>query len=423
MSRRYLPLGVDTVEDIEGYQPGAYHPVHLGDTFDGKYKILHKLGSGGFSTTWLARDIVGKRYYAVKIVKAGETAASTEMRTLSKLAAIQSDDCGKHHIRNLAAHFTLQGPNGLHNCLVTEVAGPSLNRLYNVIGHGYAQGSRRLRADIARTATRQLVQAVHFLHSQRICHGDLTLSNVLLKLKPVDDWTEDEVLGRLGTPSTQDLVAAPGTDPGDSAPGYVVEPASMPDAKYFTHDVLLVDFGEAFPADSPPKPEDIGIPVKYRAPETFFESKVSPASEAWSLACVLYEIRAGDPLFTSIMGGRDEIIMQMMQMKGKLPGPWWSSWEGRSRWFDDNGKSHREGSEDISTAPEYPLEGMIAEIGGEDEEEAFFGSEVSKLEPKDTKVPQDEAESMRDFLEAALKWAPEERLTVAQMLCHPWITG
>ena len=171
MSRRYLPLGVDTVEDVEGYQPGGYHPVHLGDTFDGKYKILHKLGSGGFSTTWLARDIVGKRYYAVKIVKAGETAASTEMRTLSKLAAIQSDDCGKHHIRNLAAHFTLQGPNGLHNCLVTEVAGPSLNRLYNVIGHGYAQGSRRLRADIARTATRQLVQAVHFLHSQRICHG------------------------------------------------------------------------------------------------------------------------------------------------------------------------------------------------------------------------------------------------------------
>ncbi|KAK0352859.1 hypothetical protein LTR02_012771 [Friedmanniomyces endolithicus] len=423
MSRRYLPLAVDTVEDIEGYKPGGYHPVHLGDTFDGRYKILHKLGSGGFSTTWLARDTVGKRYYALKIVKAAETAASTELRTLEKLAAIQSDDCGRHHIRNLAAYFTFQGPNGLHNCLVTEVAGPSLNRLYNVIGHGYAQGSRRLRADIARTATRQLVQAVHFLHSQRICHGDLTLSNVLLKLKSIDDWTEDEVLERLGTPSTQDLVAAPGTHPGDSAPRYVVEPASMPDAKYFTHDVLLVDFGEAFPVDSPPRPEDIGIPVKYRAPETFFESKVSPASEAWSLACVLYEIRAGDPLFTSIMGGRDEIIMQMVQMKGKLLGPWWSSWDGRSMFVDDDDEPLKERTNVAPRAQEYPLEGMIAEIGGEDEEEAFFGSEVSILEPKDTKVPPDEADSMRDFLEGALRWAPEERLSVAQMLRHPWIAG
>ncbi len=36
----------------------CYHPVHLGDFFkDGRYKILHKLGFGSFSTVWLARDI------------------------------------------------------------------------------------------------------------------------------------------------------------------------------------------------------------------------------------------------------------------------------------------------------------------------------------------------------------------------------
>ena len=44
-------------EKIAKYQPGGYHPVCLGDTFkDGRYKIHHKLGWGGFSTVWLARD-------------------------------------------------------------------------------------------------------------------------------------------------------------------------------------------------------------------------------------------------------------------------------------------------------------------------------------------------------------------------------
>ena len=46
-----------TEETILGYQRGGYHPVALGDTLkDGRYKICHKLGHGGYSTVWVARD-------------------------------------------------------------------------------------------------------------------------------------------------------------------------------------------------------------------------------------------------------------------------------------------------------------------------------------------------------------------------------
>jgi hypothetical protein len=42
---------------LSSYRPGGYHPVCLGDTSkDGRYKIHHKLGWGGFSTVWLAND-------------------------------------------------------------------------------------------------------------------------------------------------------------------------------------------------------------------------------------------------------------------------------------------------------------------------------------------------------------------------------
>jgi serine/threonine-protein kinase SRPK3 len=56
----------DNVEDMRFYRPGGYHPVHLGDTFSTcpspnshqrRYRILHKLGFGAFSTVWLAQDM------------------------------------------------------------------------------------------------------------------------------------------------------------------------------------------------------------------------------------------------------------------------------------------------------------------------------------------------------------------------------
>jgi len=44
-------------EPLHRYHKGGYHPVHLGDYLsDGRYKVLHKLGWGGYSTVWAARD-------------------------------------------------------------------------------------------------------------------------------------------------------------------------------------------------------------------------------------------------------------------------------------------------------------------------------------------------------------------------------
>src|ERR1700733_10118486 len=54
---RFIPSRLDEIEDIEDYHPGGYHPISIGDTFDhGRFRVLHKLGFGGYSTVWLARD-------------------------------------------------------------------------------------------------------------------------------------------------------------------------------------------------------------------------------------------------------------------------------------------------------------------------------------------------------------------------------
>jgi hypothetical protein len=44
-------------ERYSGYEPHRYYPVHLGQTFASRYRVVAKLGYGTTSTVWLARDL------------------------------------------------------------------------------------------------------------------------------------------------------------------------------------------------------------------------------------------------------------------------------------------------------------------------------------------------------------------------------
>ena len=61
---------MENTEYIELYEPGGYYPVELGDKFSNHYVVEHKLGYGGYSTVWLARDLRQKRLVALKIIMA-----------------------------------------------------------------------------------------------------------------------------------------------------------------------------------------------------------------------------------------------------------------------------------------------------------------------------------------------------------------
>lgn len=42
---------LDDVENLDNYIAGGYHPTHIGDEFlQGRYRVIHKLGFGGYST-------------------------------------------------------------------------------------------------------------------------------------------------------------------------------------------------------------------------------------------------------------------------------------------------------------------------------------------------------------------------------------
>lgn len=172
-------------ENVLDYRPGGYHPVALGDTLkNGRYKIYHKLGYGGFSTVWVARDSkyvvcssllipVGltagrlERWVAVKILVADMMQKSRELDTLRALSEHSKRDLGPKHIVRLLDDFLHEGRNGCHQCLVFELLGPTVEWY---VRH-YLREEEALEAEEILDLSTQLLQAVAFLHEAGYVHG------------------------------------------------------------------------------------------------------------------------------------------------------------------------------------------------------------------------------------------------------------
>jgi serine/threonine-protein kinase SRPK3 len=173
----YVPACCDGVEDLEHYRPGGFHPVYLGDTLNnGRYTIIHKLGYGGSSVVWLAcdnlwsfeRSSVGHRLIALKILLAEDSAKrSSEVDVAQHLTAILEQHPQGHYIRSnmglITEQFRINGPNGMHLCLVSPVFGSSISAMGNT--------GKRPRADLARKAAKQVADVIAFMHSAGLVHG------------------------------------------------------------------------------------------------------------------------------------------------------------------------------------------------------------------------------------------------------------
>lgn len=160
-SFRFLLVNSDA-EDLELYRLGSFHPVHLGDLLcDKRLRIVHKLGCGGFSTVWLARDEIKETWVSLKIAVAEASTMIESKSHLSLNAALgcssRADFVVQHEI------FVMDGPNDRHICLVLPVLGPSASQLSD----GFTS---RLCLSVSRQAGYEATKALADLHAQGVCH-------------------------------------------------------------------------------------------------------------------------------------------------------------------------------------------------------------------------------------------------------------
>lgn len=158
------------LEDFEDYTTGGYHPTRIGDTFHyDRYEVVHKLGFGGYSTIWLARDKHLQRYVSLKILVAEESSKSTEGTILRMLCSSSSlVHTGRRFIPYLLDDFSFDGPNGHHICLVQEPAG------CNISTSKEDSVDFMFPVETARSIAAQLIMGVSYLHSRGVCHGGMS---------------------------------------------------------------------------------------------------------------------------------------------------------------------------------------------------------------------------------------------------------
>ncbi|KAI1136861.1 kinase-like protein [Hypoxylon sp. FL0543] len=415
------------VEDVDLYNKGGFHPVHIGDVLDERFEVVHKLGHGGFSTVWLCLNTTNQRWRAIKIMTANHSSQGRDITVVNHLlreaSLEQLEDC---HIAVPQEQFWVGGPNGRHLCFVTDVYG------WNAGSWSLFQDPMKEKTAVSiNSVCQQIVKALRFLHSKGICHGDLKPGNILMKLRSLDGFTKKQMLELTGEPELVEVETVSGEDPRPHAPRYCVSEVSSEWCdNLITDSAVLGDFGEAFQIENPPK--TTGIPELYAAPEILFEGVPGPASDIWSLACTIYEIKTHHMLFASIWGNTTaNFLGEIRHFIGPLPEPYKSVY--RKQMIAQYGRAPKDRpTEGVAPDPSIPDPDHPCPFKEVLEEERYFRRHVPNSEdlpPEEQeetfiyRYPEEEVSMLADLFKKMLRYDPAERIDIKEVSCHPWFKG
>ncbi|RAH82855.1 kinase-like protein [Aspergillus japonicus CBS 114.51] len=288
---------IEDVEALHRYRPGGSPPLQVGDHLaEDRYQLVHKLGSGGYSTIWLARDLREARYVAVKTITADASDDTPEATLLHSLGPLPPRP-GKEVFPPLLDDFWVAGCNGRHWCVVTPPARMSVFDAKEVSTFGL------FRPRVAQSMIAQLIRGVSFLHSLGVVH-DLHLGNILVQFPTsLDSIAPSELYERYGVPESEEVVRLDGKPLAEGVPARVF------------------------------------VPGWFGPPEArFSDEPLSFASDIWTLACTIWEILGQRPLFETFFPSPDRVTAEQVEVLGKLPDEWWGKWGRRLDWFSEEGE-------------------------------------------------------------------------------------
>ncbi|KAF5718822.1 CMGC kinase [Fusarium mundagurra] len=318
-------------ENPQRYLEGLYYPICIGETLANQYRIEHKLGHGGFSTVWMAYDILAKKDVALKIMTPGES-NEHEYKMQTEIARSIQDNS---HLILYGNTFMLPGSYSDHRVLVLPLQGPNLR-----------DHLRQKPVAVRMSAAKQLLQAISHLHDCGIVHRDLSSANVMWNLRPMNNSSVAAKYEQIGRPKKIRL------DPDLWKAGELVMPLKAQES-LIGDDVSLGDFGLAIKSGAPVS-QKLQSPAIYCAPERVHNQDPTFATDMWSYMCILAELYMGYALFYG--SGNSPIVSCIVHALGPLPATWKGTYKAggvsNDWWYD----------QDYELDPTASLEAKVARL-------------------------------------------------------------
>ncbi|KAK3494193.1 kinase-like domain-containing protein [Neurospora hispaniola] len=319
-------------EHLDDYKPGGLHPIILGDRLgdNGRFRVAHKLGHGGYGTVWLCQDTLSSppKWRAVKVMSAKESRPNcAELRAMEAFGDINSSTIeSDFHVSAPLEHFWIDGPNGRHLALVFVLCADTANGMFSIYGHNRA---------LVKDLCFQLAKSLQLIHSRGLCHGDFRPENILVRLcDGVDCLSEESLLKSFnngGKPDTVRIISLEDEKlinraSVPSVPEQIVSRATIGfHSGVCAASLAITDFGVSYSPLDPPQEGATGIPLDYASPEERFRQRelLGPSSDIWALGCCILNLALNFTPFAHIEEGDDDDVhaAKMEDLMGPMPEP------------------------------------------------------------------------------------------------------
>lgn len=194
--------------------------------------------------------------------------------------------------------FQVDGPNGAHDCVVSEILGP------NPADAGSTdEGVNRYPAKIMKSIVKEILLSLCVLHEQGMVHGgklqnshlrssrsestELHMRNIAFTVPSVQAWQEQDFVQNMGEPDIESVDLDNDAPLRSGMPRYRVATALYPyEQEPALGSTKIIDFSRCCYASESPSTEFQTL-VCLLPPEQIFDGKLDHQMDIWSLGCMV----------------------------------------------------------------------------------------------------------------------------------------
>ncbi|TEB32686.1 kinase-like protein [Coprinellus micaceus] len=309
----------------------------------GRFELLNHVGSGQYSTAWLAVDLAVSyafplavssddlnkccssedlKYAVVKILTRTATVEHRSGR-MNELAFHKSIK-GDHSVRNVSKvtdDFEVQGPSGPHLCLVFYPLGLDVTSIRK------AAPNKALKPHIVQKIICDVLSGLVSLHDRKIIHTDIKSSNILAEgfdnNLACERYLADhsfQIVGEFNLEGEQRFIYAVQSLPTPSPCLWNMSPY---DHELYSYCLIDLGYGQWVGQQLT---VDVFGPLALRAPEVVIGSNFGPRLDVWAVGCLAFELLVGEWLFNPIGEGDDwtveaDLLAQIFAVTGQRFSP------------------------------------------------------------------------------------------------------